>query len=606
MLAPVAVDAEAAPAAEARLGWEHVRGLAIALAALALGARAWVGLQGYFLIDDYLFVIQASTHQVWDPGFLLRPHFGHLMPGGNLLTWVMAHAAPFDVPAYLAVSVLMQALAALLGWRLLRRLFGRTPWLLLPFAVYVFSPLTLPAYLWWAAAVNALPLQIAMALAGTSYLDFREDRRTASLVRTVAWTVVGLAFFEKAVLIPLVLLALGFLQSGERNPVRAVRALLAEGSRLWLSLGAVVAAYLVAYRLLGDLAVRSTPGPDYVRAVVRGGVVEGFLPALVGGPWRWLPFDTPAAAPPSALRWVALGLAVVLVAVSSARWRRARRAWAALAAYVAVEIVLLLLGRSLFPALISQQYRYYADAALLMSVAVGCAVIRPPGAPRSRVAGRAHGLPAAVAAGVALNLYVVSSMVSYASFAELWRANPTREYVTTAIGSLQAHPGRTVLDQPAPTGVVFAFQEDRALSQLFAAVPRAASFSTTPTSLVLLDEQGHLRRGVVAGPGTRPGPETGCGWRVPPGTTTRIPLDLPVYRWYFTAALRYAATAPTRVRIGLDGPMRRVRLDPADSSRYLPVRGGGPVLRVANDGPEPLCVRSAAVGLAVPSAGGPL
>jgi hypothetical protein len=592
-----------------RLTWRQVWGLALVLAAIAIGARAWVALQGYFLIDDYLFVIQASTHPLWSPDFLFRPHFGHLMPGGNALTWLLARSAPFSLPVFVAASVAMQALAALLAWRLLRQLFGRTPWLLVPFTVYLFSPLTLPAHMWWAAAVNALPLQITMTMAASSFVAYDRDHRTRHLLGTIGWTVAGLAFFEKGLLTPLLLLALGFVLSDERNPARAAWRVVTRSRRLWLALLALAVAYLAAYQALSDFAVRRTPDADYVRAVLRGGVVEGFLPALAGGPWRWIPFDTPAAAPPSALRWCALVAVVALVVVSSARRRAARRAWLALAAYVAVEILLLLLGRSLFPAIISQQYRYYADAVLLMTVAVAVAVV-----PRSASADAADPRPApisirpvpAVAVGLAVNLYVVSSLVSYASFAGIWRENPTKSYVQTAVASLQANPSVTVLDRGVPTSVVFAFQRDRDLSMLFGQIPRRAAFSRAPTSLFVLDDEGFLRRGVVAGVSTRPGPETGCGWRVAAGRTTRIPLQIPVYRWYFTVALRYAVPGDTRVRVGLDGPGRTWLLRAEDSSRYLPSGGGGRHVVVTNLGEEELCVRSATVGLAVPGPGAPL
>ena len=590
-----------------RLTWRQVRGLAIALAAVAVGARAWVALQGYFFVDDYIFVVQASTHSLWSPDFLFRPHFGHLMPGGHALTWLLTRAAPFSMPAFVAASTAMQAVAAVLVWRLLRQLFGRTPWVLVPFTVAVLSPLTLPASMWWAAAVNALPLQIAMTLAASAFVAHHRQGRTRDLVATVGWTLVGLAFFEKAVLIPLVLLALGFVLADERNPLRAVSEVLRRSPRLWVALGITVGGYLAAYRATIELSARGTPGPGYVRSVLHGGVVETFLPALAGGPWRWVPFDTPAAAPPTALRWLALAAVAAVVTVSSVRRRAARRAWLALAAYVVVELVLLLLGRSLFPSVISQQYRYYADAALLVSVAVGASVMAPAGTARGDDGAHRPGrLATAVVVAVGVNAYVISSMVSYASFAGMWRDNPTRPFVTNAIASLQAHPGLTVLDQPAPGTVVFPFQRDRDLSMLFAQVRGAAAFSRSPTALVVLDEQGFLRRGEVAGVTTRRGPEIGCGWRVEPGATEGIPLALPVYDWYFTVALRYAAEAPTRVRVGLDGDGRSWRLDPRESSRYVPARGGGDRLVVTNLGESPLCLRSATVGLPVPGPGGPL
>jgi hypothetical protein len=146
---------------------------------------------------------------------------------------------------------------------------------------------------------------------------------------------------------------------------------------------------------------------------------------------------------------------------------------------------------------------------------------------------------------------------------------------------------------------------ERSQSMLFRRLPDRARFSRAPEALVVLDDEGHLRRGLVAGVTTEPGPTIGCGWLVPPGAARTIPLEVRLYRWFFTAALRYQVPSATRVEVGLDGRSRTLTLDPGASSVHVPVGGGGRSLHVANHGDAPLCVRGAAVGVAVPT-GDPL
>ena len=53
-----------------------------------------------------------------------------------------------------ASLALLRALYVILGWR---------PVLLVPLSFALFSPLGLPAFAWWAAALNALPMIAALA-----------------------------------------------------------------------------------------------------------------------------------------------------------------------------------------------------------------------------------------------------------------------------------------------------------------------------------------------------------------------------------------------------------------------------------------------------------
>jgi hypothetical protein len=58
--------------------------------------------------------------------------------------------------------VLLAGLAAL---RLLRALFGERPAILIPLAVFLFCPLTMPALGEWSSGLESVPLQLATFMA---------------------------------------------------------------------------------------------------------------------------------------------------------------------------------------------------------------------------------------------------------------------------------------------------------------------------------------------------------------------------------------------------------------------------------------------------------
>ena len=120
---------------------------------------------GYFL-DDFAFTGFAPSYPVTAVhDFLLKSYNGHLMPGAFVQVWLMTKAFPLNFAVVVAVDVVLQVLVGLAVLAVLRELFGSRPVILVPFTVYLFTPMTLPAFVWWAAALNQLPQQLATALA---------------------------------------------------------------------------------------------------------------------------------------------------------------------------------------------------------------------------------------------------------------------------------------------------------------------------------------------------------------------------------------------------------------------------------------------------------
>ena len=137
--------------------------MAVALIALQLAVRAVLAFGGYFYWDDLILVGRAGTHPLLSMGYLLDDHDGHVMPGAFLLSGVITRLAPL-VWTWPAVSLLvMQLIASLALLRTLRVILGWRPVLLVPLCFALFTPLGVPAFAWWAAALNYLPMAAALA-----------------------------------------------------------------------------------------------------------------------------------------------------------------------------------------------------------------------------------------------------------------------------------------------------------------------------------------------------------------------------------------------------------------------------------------------------------
>src|SRR6201991_1146728 len=188
-----------------RTNW--VASTAIALIAVQLVIRAILAFSGYFYWDDLILIGRAGTQGLFSPSYLFDDHDGHVMPGAFLVAGVITHLAPLNwtlptislvVLHLLASLALLRALHAILGWRRV---------LLIPLTFALFTPLAVPGFAWWAAALNSLPMLAALAwVCGDAVLMVRTGK-TRYAVTGVLVYFGGLLFFEKAAVIPFVAFA---------------------------------------------------------------------------------------------------------------------------------------------------------------------------------------------------------------------------------------------------------------------------------------------------------------------------------------------------------------------------------------------------------------
>lgn len=555
-----------------------VAAVACALIAAQLTLRGVLAWTGEFYWDDLILIGRAGTYPLLSADLLGHDHDGHLMPGAFALAALTTAIAPMQWWPAAVTLVLGQALASLAVLRLLWLLLGPRRVLWGPLLFYLFAPLTLPAFAWWAAALNALPLQAALAWVAGEALQFaRTGRRRHLLGGTIA-TIVALLFFEKAVLVPLVAfatLALTYRVDGAAAPLRRAWR---DARPLWFATGLAVAAWAVAYSTLVTSRF-GTPPWSMVAGLTHHGLSFGIVPALLGGPWRWDRWNpSPPWADPPLLLVAAAWVAVAAALVWSLRTRcRTGWVWAAAVAYVLASLAAMITTRfgpdTTYE--LAQTLRYFADSAVIVAVAAAL-VLRAPrrGGPSG---------PPPWGALLCATAFTASALVSTVTFARSWTDNPTGDYLATAQAALTARPDVPVLDHPVSVWVLLPVTHPHNLAgSVFAALPGRAPIGAHTTEPQVLDDHGDLVpaelfriRSIV------PGPVPGCGHLVGDDTVTALPFDGPALEWDWTAQIDYLASAAGTIEVGFPGRTpTTVPVEAGPGTVYVQVPGGGNALRM--------------------------
>ncbi|HSR22308.1 MAG TPA: hypothetical protein VLW53_02075, partial [Candidatus Eisenbacteria bacterium] len=378
---PASVEPPRQRSRTAYLSGAETGALALVLAAGVL--RGWATLSGYFYWDDYLLAGRAARVGV-SADLLLFDHDGHFMPGAMLVTWLVTKIAPMSYLLPALLMILAQLAAGAAFYFLLREIFGRRALTLVPLALFLFTPMTLPSSIWWSAAVNLLPMQIAGSLLGLAVVrNARTPSRRLVAGATAAY-VLGLLFFEKSVLLLIVAGGLAVLMADPTRP-GAVRRAWRRQRALAVSLTLVTAGYLAVYKTyLSSTHLHVPADPSVLTETYHRGLSDTVGPALLGGPLTWTPtgWGSAISTPPSWFVWTSLLALAALVGLTGYLRPRAAPAWLLAAGYVAVDLTLFAVTRLVGPAgaVVIQSTRYTADAALVISLALGFALMAPQGA----------------------------------------------------------------------------------------------------------------------------------------------------------------------------------------------------------------------------------
>ncbi|WP_167097155.1 hypothetical protein [Mycobacterium sp. DL592] len=596
----------AVPAQVARVS--PVAVAAVVLIALQLVVRAVLAFGGYFYWDDLILVGRAGTQGLLSPSYLFDDHDGHVMPGAFLVAGVITRLAPL-VWAWPAVSlIVLQLLVSLSLLRALHVILGWRPVLLVPLTFALFTPLGVPGFAWWAAALNSLPMLAALAWVCADAILLV---RTGNLRYAISGVLVffgGLLFFEKAAVIPFVAFTMVALLLYVQGDPAAVRSAWRAGVRLWTAALALTAAWVGVYLVVVDQQ-RWSSDLAMTWDLLRRSFTHGIVPGLAGGPWQWQRWApaSPWGVPPVSvmvLGWLALA---VVIAVTLARKQRLGPVWLVALAYaVACQIPIYLMRSSRFTALeLAQTLRYFPDLVVVLALltAVGlCAPNRPSSAWLD--ASRAR---TAVVAGVTV-AFLASSLYSTSTFLTSWKDNPAQPYLQNAIRGLaeaRASSPAPLLDQEVDPLVLqrVAYPENLA-SHMFALIRDRPDFASSTTQLRMLDSSGRVVDANVTWVRTiAPGPTPGCGYLVQPEASVRMPMDGPMLPADWTAEINYLANSDGSMTMALsEGPETKVTVHPGLNRVFVRLPGAGDAITVrATTAALSLCLASGPVGYLAPS-----
>jgi hypothetical protein len=580
---------------------------AAALILVQLVIRGVLAFRGYFYWDDLILVGRAGTHGLLSPSYLFDDHDGHVMPAAFLVAGAITRLAPLNWIGPAISLVVLQLLASLALLRALHVILGWRPVLLVPLTFALFTPLGVPGFAWWAAALNSLPMLAALAWVCADAIMLVRIRDQRYALSGVLVYLGGLLFFEKAAVIPFVAFAIAALLCHVQGDRAAFSAVWRAGFRLWTASLALTAVWVAVYVVVVNQRRWSADLP-MTWDLLRRSVTHGIVPGLAGGPWawaRWAP-ASPWATPPLAamvLGWLVLAAALGL---SLIRKQRTGPLWLTAAGYVvACQVPIYLMRSSRFTALeLAQTLRYFPDLVVVLALlaAVGfCAPNRPSSHWLDASVGRAAVTTALAAA------FVASSGYSTATFLTSWRDNPVQPYLHNAHRGLavaHAASNAPLLDQevdPLVLGRV-AWPENLA-SHIFALLPDRPEFASATTQLRVLDSSGRLAdaqvtwvRAIV------PGPVPRCGYFVQPDRPVRLGLNGPLLPTDWTAEINYLANSDGSMTLSLsEGPKAKVPVHPGLNRVYVRLPGAGDTITVrADTAALSVCVAAGPVGYALP------
>lgn len=591
------------PPAWVPLAWVPLAAVALIVAQLAV--RAVLAAHGYFYWDDLILTGRAGTQPLLSPGYLFDDHDGHVMPGAFLVAGVITHLAPLNWVGPAVSLVVLQLIASVALLRALHVILGWRPVLLAPLTFALFTPLGLPAFAWWAAALNALPMIAALAwTTADAILLVRTGSRRYAVSGALAF-LVALTFFEKSAVIPFVAFAVTALL-GHVTGEFGWRDVWRRGRSLWLAAAAVLAAWVVVYLLVVDQQ-RWTLDLGMTWDLLVRSVTHGIVPGLVGGPWdwqRWAP-ASPWATPGVAVRtlgWVALA---AVLAVSLTRKQRIVPVWACAVGYVvACQVPIYLMRSSQFTALeLAQALRYLPDLVVVLALllAVGLCAPNRESPALDRSVSRAAALTALAA------LFVASSLYSTVTFDRIWQDNPTKSYLRTGAASLATaarESAAPMLDQEVDPLILQRIQwPENLASHVFALTPQRPEFASSTTDLRMLDMSGRLLPAQVTWVRSmKQGPLPNCGYLVQPDAPATIPLDGPLLPSDWTAEVNYLANSDGSMTLSLsEGVDVKVPVRPGLNRVFVRLPGAGDAIDVrANTSALSVCVASGPVGYLAP------
>ena len=586
----------------------HVIALLLLLGQIAL--RGWMLAGSWFYTDDYRLLAQSRGTDL-SLDYLTEPFDSQFMPVGRLVAWAVSNSGEVATSWGTAVllTLLASTVASLACWWMLVTVFGARLEVLPLLAIYLFSALSAPALMWWAAGLNQLPLQAVWFAAVAAWVRYLRGRRLRWLAASTLVLAFGLLCYVKTLLVLpiLVLLTLGWFAQGPLRD-RAVDSV----RRYWPAVVAgvaLVALYLVYYVVaVPQPFVEQDRGAGLLGDLGDTMLGTSFASSAVGGPWSWDTRNPPTgyADPPSwalHLAWIAL-LDLVLLAVLLRR--RTGRAWLLLAISLGGAYALLLTTRApVAGADIGLEMRYLTETVCALVLALGLAWLPVPGAlehsePRERPL--VAFAPTQVLAGVLTVAYVAGAVASTVSYARIWHTdNPGAVYLKRVTGAVEAAGSMDLAGGTVPGEVMpgFSFPYNT-LESLVPLYTPDVSFPPISQRLHSVGDDGTVTPTLIDAKVTsEEGPLEDCGWLVTergrsvPLRSATIDID-----WWMR--IGYLSSQRTPITVTAGDVTRETVINPGLGSLYVQASAAFDDVEVSGLAPgATLCVDTVEVGTPV-------
>lgn len=384
----------------------------LAVLVLVPAALAWrFGGPSFYFHDDWVLLFDAH-HAELGLDYLTKSANGHLTPGMRSVYMAVDLISPANWELGMGFLIACHAASAVLLQRILQLVFGRTWWTYAVAFAWAVSVIYLVHMTFVASGLLSVPAITATLASIHGYLCFRSTKRTGWLVWSLAAMCLGLAFFIKALLIPVYILLMRVLLLEPDTLLRqSVRNALAEW-KVWLAYAAIGVAYVLVY-MLGDYQQpRSGAGSGPILDYFRIFWLEGFWPMVAGVRVRPFGHEAWHTAVIVATQLVLAGLVVW----SIVRRRSAWRAWAFLLILLVANLLIVVGRVSEYGAdTIAYYVRYYAEGGVLVALAFAFAFARPGQGGTARLRLPTRRIAVATAALMAVYLAVTLATTDYMS-----------------------------------------------------------------------------------------------------------------------------------------------------------------------------------------------
>ena len=589
-----------------RIPWVAV--VAAALIAVQLVTRGALAFGGFFYWDDLILTGRAGTQPLFSQTYLFDDHDGHVMPAAFLIAGMITHLAPLNWIGPAISLVLLQLLASLALLRVMHVILGWRPVLLIPLAFALFTPLGVPGFAWWAAALNSLPMLAALAwVCADAILLIRTGNRRYALTGILVFFG-GLLFFEKAAVVPFVAFAIAALLAHVAGDTEALSTVWHRGRTLWIPSLAITAVWTVLYVIVVDQE-RWSSDLSMTRDLLLRSITHGIVPGLVGGPWSWQRWQPASPWATPSLTVMVLGwifLATVFV-ISLMRKQRIGWVWVVAAGYaLACQVPIYLMRSSRFTALeLAQTLRYFPDLVVVVALCTAVAFCAPN---RSTSTWLDTSRARIVTVTVTVVAFVASSLYSTWTFLAVWQDNPVTTYIQNAKSTLaqaRSSSDAPLLDQEVdPLILQRVASPENLASHMFALLRDRPEFDSSTTDLRMLDTTGRLVDAKVTWVRTiTPGPLPNCGYFLQTDVPVRIALDGPLLPADWTTEINYLANSDGAMTMSLpEGAEARVPIRPGLNRVFVRLSGAGDAVNVrADTAALAVCIASGPVGFVAPA-----